>query len=157
MPEPSAAERLRALAQGNTQRSDSARLREILADVEAALSAGVSRAAILEELHAAGFTFKQSSFEWALYQARKKKKSNPSTGTLKQQRTEASTPTQTNQDMKTDPIPTQPEPDPSTKRLTRKQIADQIGAQYVNETSSLASNPIIRRLLEKEKQDQEKT
>lgn len=91
MSEPSAAERLRALAQGNAHRSDSARLRDILNDVEAALDAGVSRSAILAELHAAGFTFKKRSFESALYNARREKKSNSSTP--KQQRTEPSNPT----------------------------------------------------------------
>lgn len=72
MPEPSASERLRALTQGNTHRSDAARLRDILTDVEAALCAGVSHSAILAELHAAGFTFTQHSFKSALYRARKK-------------------------------------------------------------------------------------
>lgn len=74
MPEQSAADRLRALAKGDQHRPDSARLRDLLADVEAALDAGVSRAAILAELHSAGFTFTQRSFESALYRARKKQK-----------------------------------------------------------------------------------
>ncbi len=70
----SVAEVLRALAIGDKSRSETARLRDVFDGVEAALSAGVSRAAVLEALHGQGFTITAKSFESALYRIRKKKK-----------------------------------------------------------------------------------
>jgi len=55
-------------------RSETARLREVLDDVEAALSAGASHAAVLETLHAQGFTLTASSFESTLARLRKERK-----------------------------------------------------------------------------------
>jgi hypothetical protein len=45
-------ERLRALASNDKKRSKTARLRDVIDDVEAALAAGVTRAAVHEELKA---------------------------------------------------------------------------------------------------------
>jgi hypothetical protein len=53
-------------------RSETARLREVFHDIEAALAAGVSRNAILETLHEQGFKMTLKSFESALYRLRKK-------------------------------------------------------------------------------------
>ena len=64
---------LRALATGDKARSETARLRDVVDEVEAALSAGVSRAAILEALHGQGFTMTLKSFESALYRIRKQR------------------------------------------------------------------------------------
>lgn len=64
---------LRALAAGEKSRSETARLRDVFNDVEAALSAGVSRAAILETLHSQGFTMTLKSFESAIYRIRKQR------------------------------------------------------------------------------------
>lgn len=64
---------LRALATGEKARSETARLRDVFNDVEAALSAGVSRAAILETLHSQGFTMTLKSFESAIYRIRKQR------------------------------------------------------------------------------------
>lgn len=64
---------LRALAAGDSSRSETARLRDVYDDVEAALAAGVSRAAILEKLKDNGFTMTLKSFESALYRIRKKR------------------------------------------------------------------------------------
>ena len=73
MTKDSVADVLRALATGDKSRWETARLRDIVDEVEAALSAGVSRAAVLEALNAQGFTMTLKSFESALYRIRKKR------------------------------------------------------------------------------------
>lgn len=73
MTKDSVADVLRALAIGDKSRSETARLRDIVDEVEAALAAGVSRAAVLEALNAQGFTMTLKSFESALYRIRKKR------------------------------------------------------------------------------------
>ncbi|EOT2876171.1 hypothetical protein ACNDVF_004990 [Escherichia coli] len=69
----STSDALRALAKGDSSRSETARLRDVIDDVEAALEAGVSRTAILETLHQQGFKMSLKSFESALYRIRKKR------------------------------------------------------------------------------------
>lgn len=69
----SVVEALRALA-GSESRSETSRLREVFDEVETALSAGVSRTAILETLHKQGFTMTAKSFESALHRLRKQRK-----------------------------------------------------------------------------------
>ncbi|MDC5123763.1 hypothetical protein NRA16_17775 [Acinetobacter baumannii] len=69
----STSDALRALAKGDSNRSETARLRDVIDDVEAALEAGVSRSAILETLHQQGFKMSLKSFESALYRIRKKR------------------------------------------------------------------------------------
>jgi hypothetical protein len=56
-----------------TRRSGAARLRKVLDDVEAALTAGASHAAVLATLHAQGFTFTLRSFESTLARLRKER------------------------------------------------------------------------------------
>lgn len=73
MQKDSVAEVLRSLASGDKDRSETARLRDVFPDVEAALQAGVSRAAILNALHAQGFTMTLRSFESALYRIRRQR------------------------------------------------------------------------------------
>ena len=73
MTKDSVADVLRALATGDKSRSETARLRDIVDEVEAALAAGVSRAAVLEALNDQGFTMTLKSFESALYRIRKKR------------------------------------------------------------------------------------
>ena len=73
MTKDSVADVLRALATGDKSRSETARLRDIVDEVEAALAAGVSRAAVLDTLNAQGFTMTLKSFESALYRIRKKR------------------------------------------------------------------------------------
>jgi len=70
----SAALRELASEYAGTPRSETARLREVLDDVEAALSAGASHAAVLETLHNQGFTLTASSFESTLARLRKERK-----------------------------------------------------------------------------------
>lgn len=64
--------KLEALAQGN-ERSQLGRLRDVLGSVEKALSAGATRAQVLNTLREEGFTFTPRSFDSALYQLRKEK------------------------------------------------------------------------------------
>lgn len=64
---------LRALAADNKGRSETARLREVFEDVEAALNAGVKRRAILEALNQHGFKMTLKGFESAMYRIRKQR------------------------------------------------------------------------------------
>lgn len=74
MTTPSLEETLRKLASDHESRSESARLRAVYADVELALEKGVSRKAVLETLHADGFTMSLKMFDKALYRIRMKKR-----------------------------------------------------------------------------------
>jgi hypothetical protein len=65
---------LRSLASGEKNRSETARLREVFDEVEAALSAGVRRTAIVEALQGQGFTMGLNTFDSALYRIRKRNK-----------------------------------------------------------------------------------
>lgn len=63
---------IRALVKSDAK-SETARLRDVLGDVEKALASGVSRGAILETLHTKGFTLSLKGFESALYRLRKER------------------------------------------------------------------------------------
>lgn len=76
---------LRGLADSDTGRSDTARLRDVFDDVEAALSSGVTRAAILEALHGQGFKMTFKSFESALHRIRKERRNEQKTITPKRE------------------------------------------------------------------------
>jgi plasmid stability protein len=65
-------DKLRALAAG-TNRSATARLREIYDEIEAALRSGVRRKDVHQLLTESGFQISFASFELALYRIRKKK------------------------------------------------------------------------------------
>jgi len=66
-------ERLKALVDGADGRSESARLADVIDDVENALKAGVKRQVVLDTLHQCyGFKMKMSGFEKALRKLRKK-------------------------------------------------------------------------------------
>lgn len=65
---------LRALAAESEGRSETARLRDVFEDVEAALSAGVKRRAILEALNEQGFKMTLKGFESAMYRIRKQRR-----------------------------------------------------------------------------------
>lgn len=66
-------ERLRALASDDKRRSETARLRDLFDNVEAALEAGVSQADVLAELNQAGFSMTINSFKSALQRIRKQR------------------------------------------------------------------------------------
>ena len=66
---------LKALAEDYAAaRSDAARLRDILDEVEAAIASGASYSAILETLHAQGFKLTLASFETTLSRLRKERR-----------------------------------------------------------------------------------
>lgn len=73
MTKTSVADVLRELAKGEKSRSETARLRDVIDEVEAAIAAGVSRSAVLEALHGQGFTMTLKSFESALYRIRRQR------------------------------------------------------------------------------------
>lgn len=68
---------LRGLVQDLSARSETARLRDIFDDVEAALQSGVRREAVLATLHEKGFTMTLTSFKSALQRIRKERDNNP--------------------------------------------------------------------------------
>ena len=93
MEKEAAATALRSLAEGTGNRSEAARLRDLLPDIEATLQAGVKRSAVLEALHAQGFTMTMKGFENTLYRLRKNKaKAAPTPAAEIQQTTQGSTP-----------------------------------------------------------------
>jgi molecular chaperone GrpE (heat shock protein) len=55
-------------------RSDTARLREVLDDIEHALAAGASHHAVLETLHSQGFSLTLSSFQSTLARLRRERR-----------------------------------------------------------------------------------
>ena len=65
-----ASARLRALAKDEKKRTETARLRDVFDDVEAALAAGVSQINVLAELKTLGFTMTMASFKSALQRIR---------------------------------------------------------------------------------------
>ena len=65
--------RLQALAANSSLKSETARLREIFADVENTLNSGVPQSAVLGELKASGYTMTMASFKSALQRIRKEK------------------------------------------------------------------------------------
>jgi hypothetical protein len=66
-------EALRGLKQDTSARSETARLRDIFDEVEAALKAGVRREAVLATLHEQGFTMTLLGFKTALQRIRKER------------------------------------------------------------------------------------
>jgi hypothetical protein len=88
----SVSEALRALAARSARgpRSEAARLREILDDVEAALAAGAGHAAVLRTLHRHGFTLTAKSFESTLYRLRRERRAAGQRSETKQPKEESS-------------------------------------------------------------------
>jgi hypothetical protein len=66
-------ERLKSVSGDDSKRSNSALLRDVIDDVEAALAAGVSRVVVVDELAAFGLAMSLSAFDTALHRIRKKK------------------------------------------------------------------------------------
>jgi hypothetical protein len=71
---------LLSLASNGKKRSETARLRDIFDSVEAALSAGVSRADIVEALHGEGFSMGINSFDSAMSRIRRRNKKAQQSG-----------------------------------------------------------------------------
>lgn len=84
--------RLRALAADDKRRPETARLRDVFEDVEAALTAGISQADVLAELHQSGYTMTMASFKSALQRIRKERgKKQPGTTNQATRTAEAAT------------------------------------------------------------------
>ncbi|MDB5728374.1 MAG: hypothetical protein JWQ00_1579, partial [Noviherbaspirillum sp.] len=77
-----ASERLRALASDDKKRSKAARLRDVIDDVEAALSSVISRADVVAELAALGLEMSLPTFETTLKRVRQKRGKAPSTSAV---------------------------------------------------------------------------
>lgn len=85
-------EALMRLSEEGPWRSETAHLKHLLEEVEAALAVGVKRELVLEVLHKQGFKFSMRGFETALYRLRKRKKAalSPQAKSLEQLSTAAS-------------------------------------------------------------------
>ena len=66
-------ERLKTVSGDDSKRSNSALLRDVIDDVEAALAAGVSRVVVVDELAAFGLAMSLSAFDTALHRIRRKR------------------------------------------------------------------------------------
>lgn len=65
---------LRRLVEDDHAKSETARLRAVFDEVEAALRSGVKREAMLTVLHSKGFTMTMASFKSALQRIRQERK-----------------------------------------------------------------------------------
>jgi hypothetical protein len=77
---PTAAQALQALSRSSTARTQVARLRELLPDIEAAQAAGVKHQHILESLNAHGFALSPKAYSVMLYRLRQARAKNPQAG-----------------------------------------------------------------------------
>jgi hypothetical protein len=131
---------LRALARGDSARSETARLRDVIDDVEAALSAGVSRAKVLEELHGHGFTMNLKSFESALYRIRKSRKKGQekghATGSVASTRRDSDLSVRKSENVE-DEVP-----EPDTTGTPARQRREARANRYIKPE---ASNPLLRK------------
>jgi len=74
---PTAAQALLALSRSSTARTQVARLRELLPNIEAAQAAGVKHQHILESLNAHGFALSLKAYSVMLYRLRQARTKNP--------------------------------------------------------------------------------
>ncbi|WP_440057884.1 hypothetical protein [Pseudomonas fragariae (ex Marin et al. 2024)] len=87
MSRPTLSEKLQEMARNHGSRSNTARLRDVFDDVEAALTAGVSRDAVLAALNDDGIAMTKQTFDKALFRIRKERSgkaaiNNGKTGTI---------------------------------------------------------------------------
>ncbi len=135
------AEVLLAMAKGDKNRSETARLRDVFAEIEAALNAGVRRSAILEALHGQGFTMTLKSFESALYRIRKQGSKIDSPPVVPP--------------AVSSPPPVSPEavntiPADNSVGLDKKQQREKLADQYVGDKTT-PKNTIASRIINQEK------
>lgn len=137
----SVAAALRSLATGDKARSETARLKDVIDEIEAALSAGVSRAAIVDALHEQGFTMTLKSFESALYRIRKKRreqKGRPSESVT--HITEPEVPKGEGQEIG---MHTTKQDEPAEGGLSPRERREKLADQYIKPETS---NPLLKRL-----------
>lgn len=151
----SVSEALRALATGEKARSETARLKDVFNDVEAALEAGVSRAAILEALHGQGFTMTLKSFESAIYRIRKQreKKGGGLSSTNGKEPVSSATPSTEKPGATESSQAAQMEVGEGgvtvddLAGLDKKQRREKVADQYIKENA----NPLLKRIKEQDK------
>ena len=148
----SVADVLRALATGDKARSETSRLRDVVDEVEAALSAGVSRVAILEALHGQGFAMTLKSFESALYRIRKQR------GSTGQQTAQpaplppvtpaapTTAPASVSAPAEAAPEVSEPAGRDDLAGLTKKQKRERIADEWIKPE---ATNPLLKNILNK--------
>ena len=144
----SVADVLRALATGDKARSETARLRDVVDSVESALSAGVSRVAILDALHGQGFTMTLKSFESALYRIRKQREkagqkiAQPAPAPSASAAVIQSAPVSVSQPEEVAPVVSEPVGD-DLSGLDKKQRRERLADQFIKPESS---NPLLKKL-----------
>ena len=129
---------LRELAKSDKNRSETARLREVIS-VEAALSAGVSRSAVLEALHGQGFTMTMKSFESALYRIRKQ----CGKGAKRNQSAPVPAPLHQGDDLP----PSGPESSEESGQLTMRQRGEAVADKYM----TASANPLLGKITKEKK------
>ena len=82
MTKPNLTHTLQEMTVSHSSRSETARLREVFDQIDAALLSGVNSKAILEALHNDGFTMTQRSFESAVYRIRKQRVGKPTASSV---------------------------------------------------------------------------
>lgn len=134
-------ERLRALATDDKRRPETARLRDVFNDVEAALTAGISQADVLAELHKSGYTMTMASFKSALQRIRKERSKNQATspGEKPATATVGAAPEGSEKTSQTDD---------DLSSLDKKQRRERLGDQFIKNEPT---NPLLKRLQEQKK------
>jgi hypothetical protein len=150
----SVADALRALATDDQSRPETARLRDVIDEVEAALKAGISRSDILETLHReGGFTMTLKSFESALYRIRKQRKKRSETENQENQRRVISNISESDQPIKQvqQAINTTPQEATDSVESLKGKDAKQRREATANLYIKDVNNPLFRRKQEKNK------
>lgn len=153
MAKEAAATALRSLAEGTGNRSEAARLRDLLPDIEATLQAGVKRSAVLEALHAQGFTMTMKGFENTLYRLRKEKtKALPATIVIQQKTQELAAPASKTESPKQEGTHHQQEIEIEPENLdglTAKQRREIEANKYIPADGPASASAATRKLLER--------
>jgi hypothetical protein len=130
----------------NTRKSRQGMIRALLPEIESAIEQGVPRTTIVEQLNKMGIEISLPIFATSLHRARAardKKKGGRQPSVVQ------------NGKLADSDAPSNQQETATHQKLTRKQIADSVGDQFVND-NSLSSNPILQRLREKEQKDKDK-
>jgi hypothetical protein len=127
-------------------RSETARLRDIIEDIERAQKAGYSRENILGLLQQAGISLTLKGFEMALYRIRKRNVNQSLlTDTKSLECSSLNTVDETSLAKSSKEIRSE-----SNEILTAKQRREKLADQYIKPNTGI-DDPFIKRLLEKEK------
>jgi len=132
-------EALRALATGD-DRPETARLRDIIDDVEEAILKGVKREAIVQTLNERGFKMNLKSFESALYRIRLKRRED------KTEKKKGEVEKETATGNVVDAQEQSSSDDADTSGLSAKQRRERHASKFVD---TAATNPLIKRIKEK--------